>query len=196
MPERVRPIKKRKKINLNKKRFLLSLFIIFFFFFIWQIFAFYNKEGINQNLDVIGDRKAVALVCVSTECVPLNKDGIAFSKSPKPTGSLFFLIEKKKGDLIVGERVLEEETFLELLFLKRKMEDNLSLNTIKATQKEESVFYFQTREGWQIKIDLQNNANATLEILERVLNEIGSARFSLEYIDLRLPNKVFYKLTQ
>lgn len=50
--------------------------------------------------------------------------------------------------------------------------------------------------NWRIKFDVRRDPALQVELLERLLNEHISpdSRTKLEYIDLRIPNRVYYKL--
>jgi hypothetical protein len=52
-----------------------------------------------------------------------------------------------------------------------------------------------TPEGWLIYLDITHPADIQIDALKRVLQEeIKENRSRLEYIDLRVPNRAYYKL--
>ena len=56
---------------------------------------------------------------------------------------------------------------------------------------EVSAFDFQTNQNWRVLLSTANNAYATIDILKNTLREIGER--PVEYIDLRIENRVYYK---
>lgn len=56
---------------------------------------------------------------------------------------------------------------------------------------------FKMTNNWDLLFDAQRTAGSQLSILRRVLNEIigEQEQANLEYIDLRIPQKIYYKLT-
>ena len=144
----------------------------------------------------IQNKETAAITCFEKECFLTNSDGIAFSYTARPSGTLFFLIDLKDESKApkIGEEAISQATLVELLFLRKKAKEELNtyLNHAAPSSNLED-FDFETNEGWVLRVSVENNANATLEILRRVLDELGSQRFNLAYIDLRLPTRVYYK---
>jgi hypothetical protein len=51
----------------------------------------------------------------------------------------------------------------------------------------------KTREGWEIKADLGESISEQFVNLQYILKEVGNARGSLKYIDLRYQDRVYWQ---
>lgn len=197
MSERVRRIKKKRTSSMAKRVFLLVIIAIIAFF-VWLVLFNQKPELIEEKILNIKNQETSAIFCFTSDCFLINIEGIAFKKSSRPSGNLLFLIEDKteKDSVKIGENVMNPHTLKELLFLRKKITEELSvrLGSAKTYDINMTDYEFKTSEDWILKLSTTNNANATLEILKRALNELGSTRANLEYIDLRLATKVFYKM--
>ena len=72
------------------------------------------------------------------------------------------------------------------VFLKSGDTSDLNLND----------FNFTTGDGWVLKLSIKENAYKIIEILRQTLEEIKKTApptAGLDYVDLRIQNKVFYK---
>ncbi|MBI2052532.1 MAG: hypothetical protein HYT38_02535 [Candidatus Sungbacteria bacterium] len=155
-----------------------------------------SQNSSNKTKEV--DRTLAAIICRTEECFWLNESGISFNKSGRTAGNLVLNLEDKSGrDLKVGEKILDPAILAELLFIKQHAYEDLGLS-LKTGQMDGAVlsdFDFTTKEGWTLKISVNQNAYKTLETLKQSLVEIKKTAptSGLEYIDLRVPNKVYYK---
>ena len=188
MSEKVRRIRSREETSsLRKRVFLIVGFVVVGV----AIFVFGSTIEKPQRQDAVQvkNQKMAAVSCVSGECFQVNSDGVAFAESLRPQGPLIFVVEYFEKDV-------PEDTLAELLFLRKRAEEELGVTftLAKANEAERNDFDLETIDGWLVRVSTANNANATLEILKRVLDELGSSQRNVEYIDLRLPSKVYYKL--
>ncbi len=197
MSERVRRIRK-KKASSKSKRVFFVVMIAIIAAVAWFFITRQSPEEAPEIAPIIKNQETAAIFCFTDECFLINIEGIAFKKSSRPSGNLLFLIEDKAREnfIEINDEVLDTHTLKELLFLRKKISDNFSLRLGNAQTYDRDMadYEFETSEGWLLKLSTSNNANATLEILGRALNELGSTSANLEYMDLRLPTKVFYKM--
>ena len=113
-------------------------------------------------------------------------------------GNIVLTVEDKTDrNLAVGEKLLDAHTLAELKFLKEEILEELGLD-LKAGETADSNlsdFDFVTSEGWVLRLTVNDNAHKTIETLKQSLAEITqtAASSALEYMDLRIPNKVYYK---
>lgn len=152
----------------------------------------------NPSRVQAADRALAAVICRGEECFWLNKEGISFNKSGRTSGNLVVNLEDKTGrELKIGNELLGAEFLAELSFIKRKVYEDLSLNLRSGEIGDSSLkdFNFITNEGWLLRLSVAENAYKTLETLKQTLAEIKKTAptAGLEYIDLRVPNKVYYK---
>ncbi|MFY9493521.1 MAG: hypothetical protein WAP55_03545 [Minisyncoccia bacterium] len=156
-----------------------------------------NQDNQDQTKKI--DRTLAAIICRAGECFWLNKEGISFSKSARSAGNLVPSLEDKTGrELKVGSELLEADILAELSFLKQRVSEDLGLNLKSGETSDANLkdFDFTTSAGWTLKVSIGQNAYKTLETLKQTLAEINKTNSTalLDYIDLRIPNKVYYKL--
>lgn len=155
-----------------------------------------KKRPLNKLLISIKERGAFAVYCGQNEiCYFVDRNGIVWSQAPQMEGSSFILI---KGPVSVSSGVsaispeyllnlkkISEETALKNIFIKEyEMQETHDVKAI-------------TSLGFYILFDLKQDIAGQIQALFLTLDqEIGKERInSLEYIDLRIPNRVYYKMS-
>ena len=163
-----------------------------------------SKNLPDSLLIKIEERKSIALLCKDAPpeggCYFLDENGFAFEKSPYFSGNIFikFTDERENPTWKSGFQVVSEEQFKGLIaFINSASGKDIKITDV--ILKKEGVYNLNTQENWQIILSERNNfASAGWRIaadnLKIVLeSQIKNRRSELEYIDLRLANKVFYK---
>ncbi|MBI2052756.1 MAG: hypothetical protein HYT34_00740 [Candidatus Ryanbacteria bacterium] len=97
-------------------------------------------------------------------------------------------------DFRLGEKYLSAD-FMRLVayFDERARQDNAVQSVEFSIDKKDSTLRLKTRAGWEILLLENVNAEDAYKNLKVTLGEIKNKVSSLEYIDLRFGNKVFYK---
>lgn len=211
--EKIRRINKESvtsRVNFSKRTAILFLIaggvlvLAPSFYFSLKYFRAYGNTptaSVSGSIqEKISDKNLAATICKGEGCFWLNRDGIAFGKSGKTGGNLVLSFEDKTSrNLDVGQVLLKPESLAKLLFLRKRISEDLGIflrggETIDLNLND---FDFKTLDGWTIKLTLSENAYRTIETLKKTLEEIKKTAPSgvegLDYIDLRIPNKVFYK---
>ena len=152
----------------------------------------------GSSLETTVDKNLAATICRGDDCFWLNKDGIAFGKSGKTGGNLVLSFEDKTSrNLDIGQVLLKPESLAELLFLRKRISEDTGvfLKSGETIDLNLNDFDFKTADGWTLKLTLAENAYRTMETLKKTLEEVKKTApvSALDYIDLRIPNKVFYK---
>ena len=159
------------------------------------------SKNLPGSLSVkIEERKSTALLCRDAppagECYFLDENGFAFEKSPYFSGNIFikFTDERNVGNSVSDTgQLISEEQFKGLMALI----DSASGNGVEITDvvlKKEGIYNLNTQEGWKIILSERNDLKIAADNLRITLeSKIKDKRPTLEYIDLRLANKVFYK---
>ena len=156
----------------------------------------YLREVFPKEIYVhITEREVDGMWCAQV-CAFFDDTGIIFERAPKTTrGFLFFQIidERFSGEMPkLGTQVLGEELVSFLSFLR----DSIALRELpalryKIVSDEELRVEFQG--GWEAFFSLVDNPIYQVEVLYGVLTkEIEDDLPFLDYIDLRVKNKVFY----
>lgn len=130
-------------------------------------------------------------------CFYVDEMGVAFDTAPDVSGDLITKIIDTKavkprlGDVVVPTQVLE----LARIF-SGELEHRIGVRarTIELNREYPESVDVETLEGWQIRLEARTDAKEALENLKLVFDRKISKRESLEYIDARFANKVFYKL--
>lgn len=207
MAEKLRRIKNENDSLANrvyKKRLWLAVIVFLCLIIAIPTLIFFSRKNISvssgQSVSEIKDKNLAAAICQNQTCFWLNKEGMAYSQSGRMGGNLVLNIEDKTSrEIKLGEKILDPNSIAKLVFIKDKIlaDFNVGLNDISMGDADLSDFSFLTSEGWQLRFNLNENADKTLEILKQSLAEIKKTAPSgvegLEYLDLRIPNKVYYK---
>ncbi len=166
-------------------------------FFIYKnISKFINKGG-NNNTANIAVGGLYAVLCRNENCFSLDKNGMAYAATGRMSGNLILTLEDKtQRNLKLGDKFLDAETLAKLYFIKASVAQNLGIGLTSAEIQETNLtdFDFMTSQSWVARVTLRENAYKTIETLKRTLDQIGPSNIPLlEYVDLRIPNKVYFK---
>jgi len=138
----------------------------------------------------------------SDQCYFIDSLGYVFSKAPFYSGNLFF---EFYGPLATGENaspiggtVIAENDFEKIIYFKNFLEE-LGLPSGKVFVKPDGDYEFYLNEAGKISVSGKNDLAKSAGYLSTALSadplkskfEQGSA--SLEYLDVRFGNKVYYK---
>lgn len=167
-------------------------------FFIYKnISKFIDKSGHNNNTVNTAMGGLYAVLCRNESCFSLDKNGIAYAATGRMSGNLILTLEDKtERNLKLGDKFLDSEALAKLYFIKTTVSQGLGIGLISAQTQDPDLndFDFITSQNWILRITLRENAYKTIETLKRTLEQIGPSNIPLlEYIDLRITNKVYYK---
>ncbi|MBI4120092.1 MAG: hypothetical protein HY454_01365 [Parcubacteria group bacterium] len=203
MAEKLRRIKKEGPLLKKRWRYFFFVFAVSVIVFAvaigtWSLAGQWRKRH-NQSTTAAADQKDLtATICRNSDCFWLNQSGQAFYQGADLSGSLVLsLADKTSRELKVGSQLLPPQTLGEILFLKNGLRESLGINVAKAETADPKLqdFDFITTTDWILRFSIVENAHKTLETLKKTLEQIGPVNLArLEYIDLRIPNKVYYKL--
>lgn len=159
-----------------------------------------KNKNISQveNSILPADRVLAAMVCRQPDCFWLNKEGVSFGQGGEAGGNIVIVLEDKTNrELKIGAQLVSPETLAKIDFFKNKLSEDFGLE-IRSGETEDSHladFDFTVKTGWVLRLNLAENVYRTLETLKQTLAEIKKTAptATLEYVDLRIPNKVYYK---
>lgn len=197
MPEKVRRLPDKTKSSRYKRGlfFIVGLAIVV----VGGWLAIKNLwPAAPQNPPQIKDRRMVAAICYETSCFSMNRDGVVFAQISQPSGNLIFRIDDATGrtEPVIGQEVLAPSTLAEVMFFRKEIKNELGVLVTRAVAAEKTLtdFDLYTSPGWLVRVSTKNNAPASVEILRRTLAELATSTLAqLDYIDLRLPARVYYK---
>lgn len=130
------------------------------------------------------------------QCAYLDNTGFAYEEGPNSFGSLITKINIDAENLKIPSQVLDDKLMEEMIFLKKRTNEAAGINIIGyeflfRVPREIKVL---TGDGFKIIFSREDDLENSFRVLKKVLEEeIKERRGSLEYIDLRFGNKVFYK---
>lgn len=163
-----------------------------------------SKDIFKKTIELnIIERKEAGIYCkedlVSSnrgECYYIDKEGVIFEEAPQTSGTLILAIKDfSKREIETGKNVIEKEFMAELIDLKNYLPGQLGFKVLDFTIESDVLkdLKLNTNEGWYILFDGSRNLKSQLEALRLVLEEKIEERKDLEYIDLRIENRVYYK---
>ena len=166
----------------------------------WVLWFFFLSRGQTGPAESLGtdDKNLAATLCRGSDCLRLNKEGLAFNRSGQLSGNIVLsLIDKTNREFKIGGQLIKPETLAELLFLKNQIYETQGVKLLEGEIADSDLvdFNFTTSAGWNLKLTTSENAYKTLEVLKQTLAEIAKTvpTAPLDYIDLRIPNKVYFK---
>lgn len=131
------------------------------------------------------------------QCYFLDEQGFSFSEAPRFSGPVFFEIyaSSTSGNEFIGKYPFESGLFKKLILFKNALTE-INLPATELIRLEDGDFKFVLKAGGAVLINEKNDINISLRNIvsaKKALEDSGKNINSVEYIDLRFGNKVFYK---
>ena len=144
------------------------------------------------------ERETWAVWCqkdAKKSCLFLDAEGFAFGAAPAFSGTAVLKIIDERNEEFIGKNIMSSAQFQKLAALverlPRRAKEEVSAIEIKISG---NTFRLHLKSGWYITTDEETDVDRALENLALALNsEIKESRAKLEYVDLRFPDKVFYR---
>lgn len=154
---------------------------------------FFHTLSIEFNV-----REQVGIWCATQEnCYYIDADGVIFMPAPASEGSLILKIQDMKNpEADLGQTVLRPDLLKFLTDFRDKLSEieKVSVVLYKLNGDRASIEAV-TGEGWSFFMGPAKTPVNLLKALTATLDEaVKSKRANLEYIDLRIPDRIFYKL--
>ncbi len=159
----------------------------------------------SQSIIVnITERKSLIVWCSGGPCYIIDEQGYAYTgtdlDSPEVVqNNLIKITDTSARPVILGEKVLSEEYIRYLINLREEIEKTPIVEitsewmTPSAVAEEMEIF---TQEGWRMVFSAKITPEKAIRTLKTFLEEEidEEKRKKLDYVDLRVENKVYYKL--
>lgn len=152
----------------------------------------------------ITERKSMLILCSQGQCYIVDGNGVAYARADFASADLqenelLVLNDDGGREIKLSEKVLEPEYIRYLSDIKDGLKNDLGLEIDKNYHTPQLVsgdIRVVTSEGWGIYFSDDVPISKELEMLKIVLEEKieKNKRSELEYVDLRIDNKIFYKL--
>ena len=143
----------------------------------------------------VEEREVTGVWCRDNECFYFDKGGVIFEQAPRSFGSLIVSvtderdIEPNLGSVVLGKAQVDL-----VREAHRLLGNNFPFGVRGIIITHDAEFEILTSENWRVLLDKNEDIEYQLSNLKYVLDEeIGTRRGELEYVDLRLGNRVYYK---
>jgi len=132
---------------------------------------------------------------ITKNCFYMDKNGIIFNPAPEIRGGLILLIEDRNQKKVkLGDQVLKPKIINILQEIKDFFYNQLSTNILSFDVSSLPDLIINLPGEWLVYLDSDQDIKFQLNILREILNKKIKNRTSLEYIDVRIINRVYYKL--
>jgi hypothetical protein len=192
-----------KKKKFNKRVIIKIIPLLLLFGLIYILFfspipktikdIFRKKPEINNQ-----KRESMGIFCKisANACFYFDKNGIAFENAPNTSGSLIDLVKDySQKELKIGDEVLSKDLINNILEIKDELLQKIGLKIMSfdITSYPAEELRVVTNESWYILFSLKRNIKSQLLALKVALDEKIQNRSGLEYVDLRIENRIYYK---
>ncbi len=160
-----------------------------------------NKSLVKRfiNLKIV-ERKEVGIFCREKKCYYIDQQGIAFEKAPETKGTLILVIKDNSQSLIkIGDRIIEKDELTSLVQIKQRLTSQLGLGVLNFEIEANALRDLRAsiNQGWYILFDWTKDLEKQVEALKLILSEkIKKDRINLEYVDLRIEGRAYYKVKE
>ncbi len=200
--------KKRKKIDLNqyqrrprgkkRKKILLIVLILLTLYLIYILIPYLNFQTKRED---IKKYEQIGIFCKENslqenKCFYVDKQGVIFEDAPRTSGGLVLLIKDYSDkEIKLYDQVLNLETINMITEIKNYLSSEIGLSAVSFDIDSYPVNKLRvvTNESWYVLFGLKQEIKKQLLSLKVVLDEKIEDRMSLQYIDLRIENRIYYK---
>lgn len=155
-----------------------------------------NFESATSAAALISDLEEARPKEEIKKCFYVDGEGVVFEEAPLTFGALIVLLKDFSGDEISLGAKISEPKFIEfILDVRDWLAKNSDVSLAEfSIDKEDRQLRGLTSDGWQIVFNESQTAAEQGFIVKKILEqEIKDKRRDLEYVDLRIENRIYYK---
>lgn len=155
----------------------------------------------------ISERRGALIWCRQENCFFTDKNGIAYAEifsaelmsfSGKEDLEKMHVVQEEKDEKIkISQKVADQNFIGFILEISKNLKqiENLEIISLRTPESASSEIWITTIEGWQVIFNTSESAKKQAGNLAKFLSEKinEEERGNLEYIDLRIPGKIYYK---
>ncbi len=170
-----------------------------------QDFPILKNAAIDRNFFqkisvLVEERKPAAILCVDeTKCVFMDGNGFIFQEAPSFSGGIFTKFidartaSSSRENSAIGQETISQAELQKLLSFEKLLYGK-NMIVSKILLKDGGEYEIHLKEAWRILINSKNDSVQSFNNLMLVLDSnIKEKRPQLDYVDLRLGNKVYFK---
>ncbi|RJQ14050.1 FtsQ-type POTRA domain-containing protein [Candidatus Parcubacteria bacterium] len=153
-----------------------------------------KKEFPDKISVVFKERRPVLLVCSNAQnkCFYSDAEGVIYQDAPYSQGSLVVPVNVSQ-DLHEGLSLFSKNLVTGVISFRDSINERLNAQVQRVEFGESLVF--KTYEGWEVRVDKDLDFNQRFEDLDLLLKtQVKENRSKLDYIDLTIPKRAYYKL--
>lgn len=154
-----------------------------------------NKHFPNKLEVIFPKNEPKFIFCLSEDCYYVGAEGSITQKAPQISENILplLVLDKLPAGAAIGDQLMAKPVAQFLSSFTGGLK-NIDLAAKRAEVGEGEIKIF-TKEGWIILLSSETLNEKIFENLKLILDEkVKQYRPSLEYVDLRFPDKAFYKL--
>ena len=157
-----------------------------------------SRTGLSSVAVSVSERKPYAVWCgrsldLKEGCLFLDKDGVLFTEAPTFTGNVYFQYYGPTELEPIGTQFLSKREFAKLDSFRHDL-TKISVDAVAMTIIDDNDAEILTSKGNAIYFKIEDDNLVLLENLDSVLrSDAFDASGSVDYIDLRFGNKVYFK---
>jgi len=165
-----------------------------------------HKNIVKRTLKlIIKEREGIGIVCKASpafaeatagKCFYIDSEGVIFKESLLTSGFIILLINDfSNRQYNLGDKIFDKNLIESLLKIKDKLANELDilLANIDIMSYPVKDIRVTTYETWKVLFSSERNIDDQILELKTALKEKIKDRTGLEYIDLRIENRVYYK---
>lgn len=146
----------------------------------------------------IHERQPLAIWSAAGDFFFVDSRGVAYEqieRSESRDVSLPVIVDERSAATVEGDRVTTEAslTFVASVYDELTRGGGIGVNFFVAPSRLAPDLILVTSEGWKVYLATETDAHTQVLTLQTVLKEQVKDRRNLEYIDLRVPGRVFVK---
>lgn len=153
---------------------------------------YFHKININLN-----ERKSIGTWCFDAisemqECRYFDEDGFTWGTAIRSSGSILITIEDERKSKAIDH--ISKEVLDPILKANKEISDNgIKINKITIPEKGLESFRVYSLNGYYIIFSWLEPIMPQVESLEAFLDQRRDSDPSLTYVDLRIPNRIYFK---
>jgi len=158
------------------------------------------KKNFPSQLKInILERIPTMTICDNSQCYVLDENGQVYDNASQIfKKKLIVLTDENNRKINFGDIILNKNYMNYIVSIKKRVEEETNLilkNNFRTPSIISNDIRAKTQEGWEIYFNKNISLDKEIEELKVILNKKinQKQRPDLEYIDLRINNKIYYK---